>query len=129
MKVERIDHFVLTVRDIDATCAFYTRVLGMEAITFGKGRRALRFGPHKINLHPMTGGPGLKAENPSVGGADFCLITKVPIADVVKHLLAEKIEIIQGPDTRAGALGPITSVYFRDPDNNLIEVSNYPKQA
>lgn len=127
MKIERIDHFVLTVSDVDATCEFYTRVLGMKVIEFGKGRRALRFGPHKINLHMASGSPRLRAENPSVGGGDFCLITKVPIDDVVKHLQAENVEIIDGPDTRDGALGPITSVYFRDPDNNLVEVSNYPK--
>lgn len=126
MKIERIDHFVLTVRDVDATCEFYTRVLGMKVIEFGKGRRALRFGPHKINLHQENGSPRLRAENPSVGGGDFCLITKVPIDDVVKHLQAENVEIIDGPDTRDGALGPITSVYFRDPDDNLVEISNYP---
>jgi catechol 2,3-dioxygenase-like lactoylglutathione lyase family enzyme len=127
MKIERIDHFVLTVSDVDATCEFYTRVLGMKVMEFGKGRRALRFGPHKINLHAASGSPRLRAENPSVGGGDFCLITKVPIDDVVNHLQAENVEIIDGPGTRDGALGPITSVYFRDPDDNLVEVSNYPK--
>jgi catechol 2,3-dioxygenase-like lactoylglutathione lyase family enzyme len=127
MKLDRIDHFVLTVSDIDATCDFYTRVLGMDVIEFGKNRRALRFGPHKINLHPASGPPQLRAKNPSVGAADFCLITKVPIEEVAKHLERENVEIITGPDTRAGALGPITSLYFRDPDDNLVEVSNYPK--
>lgn len=126
MKLARIDHFVMTVSDIDATCAFYERVLGMEAIAFGEGRRALRFGQHKINLHPVDRKPGLIAENPAVGGADFCLIAETPIDDVVKHLAAEGVAIIAGPDTRSGALGPIASVYFRDPDNNLVEVSNYP---
>ena len=126
MKIDRIDHFVLTVADIDTTCEFYVRVLGMEVITFGDNRRALRFGQHKINLHPTDRGPGLVAAAPSVGGGDFCLITKTPIDEVVRHLEAEGVEIINGPDTRSGALGPITSVYFRDPDQNLVEISNYP---
>lgn len=126
MKIKRIDHFVLKVNDIAESCVFYSRVLGMEVIQFGEGRTALRFGDHKINLHPRDGGPGLVAKAPSIGGGDFCLITETPIDDVVRHLEAEGVEIIQGPDTRAGALGPITSVYVRDPDGNLVEVSNYP---
>ena len=126
MKIERIDHFVLKVSDMEASCAFYERVLGMTPITFGEGRRALRFGPHKINLHPKDQGPGLVAAAPSIGGGDFCLVTETPMDAVVKHLEAEGVEIIEGPGTRNGALGPITSVYFRDPDGNLVEVSNYP---
>ena len=126
MKTARIDHFVLKVNDIGASCDFYARVLGMEVITFGENRTALRFGQHKINLHPKDRGPGLVAAAPSIGGGDFCLIAETPIEDVVRHLEAEGVEIIMGPDTRAGALGPITSVYFRDPDGNLVEVSNYP---
>ena len=126
MKMKRIDHFVLKVDDIDRTCDFYRRVLGMEVVRFGEGRTALRFGEHKINLHPRDGISGLVAKAPSIGGGDFCLITDTPIEDVVRHLEAEKVEIINGPGTRAGALGPITSVYFRDPDGNLVEVSNYP---
>lgn len=125
MKIKRIDHFVLKVNDIGESCAFYSRVLGMEVIRFGEGRTALRFGDHKINLHPRDGGPGLVAKAPSIGGGDFCLITDTPIDDVVRHLEAEGVEIINGPGTRSGALGPITSVYFRDPDGNLVEVSNY----
>jgi catechol 2,3-dioxygenase-like lactoylglutathione lyase family enzyme len=126
MKIKRIDHFVLKVNDIEESCAFYSRVLGMEVIRFGEGRTALRFGEHKINLHPRENGPGLVAKAPSIGGGDFCLITDTPIDEVVRHLAAESVEIIYGPDTRSGALGPITSVYFRDPDGNLVEVSNYP---
>ena len=126
MDIERIDHFVLTVSDIDATCDFYERVLGMQPITFGEGRRALRFGQHKINLHPKGGAGGLVAAAPTIGGGDFCLITKTPMDVVVRHLEAEGVEIINGPGTRAGALGPINSVYFRDPDDNLVEISNYP---
>lgn len=126
MKIERIDHFVLKVNDIEESCDFYKRVLGMEPFSFGEGRWALRFGPHKINLHPKDKGPGLVAAAPSIGGGDFCLITETPIDEVVTHLEAEGVEIINGPGTRAGAMGPITSVYFRDPDGNLVEVSNYP---
>ncbi len=129
MKIARIDHFVMTVSDIEATCDFYTRVLGMEVLKFGEGRIALRFGQHKINLHPVDNKPGLIAAHPSVGGADFCMITETPIEAVVEHLGAEGVEIIMGPDTRSGALGPITSVYFRDPDDNLVEVSNYHGEA
>lgn len=126
MNIKRIDHFVLKVNDIEESCDFYRRVLGMEVIRFGEGRTALRFGDHKINLHPREKGPGLVAHAPSIGGGDFCLITDTPMDEVVRHLGAEGVEIIQGPDTRSGALGPITSVYFRDPDGNLVEVSNYP---
>jgi len=126
MKMKRIDHFVLKVNDIEESCDFYRRVLGMEVIRFGAGRTALRFGDHKINLHPRDQAPGLVARAPSIGGGDFCLITDTPIEDVVRHLEAEKVEIIEPPSTRSGALGPITSVYFRDPDGNLVEVSNYP---
>ena len=126
MDIKRIDHFVLKVNDIEESCDFYRRVLGMEVIRFGEGRTALRFGDHKINLHPREKGPGLVARAPSIGGGDFCLITDTPMEEVVRHLGTEKVEIIQGPDTRSGALGPITSVYFRDPDGNLVEVSNYP---
>jgi catechol 2,3-dioxygenase-like lactoylglutathione lyase family enzyme len=124
--MKRIDHFVLKVNDIEATCDFYRRVLGMEVLRFGEGRTALRFGQHKINLHPRENAPGLVAKAPSIGGGDFCLITDTPVADVVRHLEAEKVKIIEPPSTRSGALGPITSVYFRDPDGNLVEVSNYP---
>lgn len=126
MKMKRIDHFVLKVDDIEKSCDFYRRVLGMEVVRFGEGRTALRFGDHKINLHPRENGPGLVARAPAIGGGDFCLITGTPIDAVVRHLEAEGVEIISGPGTRAGALGPITSVYFRDPDGNLVEVSNYP---
>lgn len=126
MDIKRIDHFVLKVNDIEESCDFYRRVLGMEVIRFGEGRTALRFGDHKINLHPRENGPGLVARAPSIGGGDFCLITDTPMEEVVRHLGAEGVEIIQGPDTRSGALGPITSIYFRDPDGNLVEVSNYP---
>ena len=125
MQIARLDHLVLTVADIARTCDFYTRVLGMEVVTFGEGRTALRFGQQKINLHAADGIPGLVADRPTPGSGDLCFITETPIARVVEHLASCGIEIIAGPGPRAGAIGTIQSVYFRDPDQNLIEVSNY----
>lgn len=123
--LDRIDHFVLTVRDIEVTCAFYQRVLGMEVVRWGAGRVALRFGRQKINLHPVDNPITLKADRPLPGSADFCFIATTPIAEVVAHLAQCGVTIIEGPSERAGAMGPIESVYFRDPDLNLVEVSNY----
>jgi catechol 2,3-dioxygenase-like lactoylglutathione lyase family enzyme len=125
MKVESIDHIVLTVKDIETTCAFYAQVLGMEATTFGIGRRALLFGAQKINLHEHGNEFEPKANAPTPGSADLCFVTVVPIAQVIEHVRSNDIEIIEGPVQRTGAVGSITSVYFRDPDGNLIEVSNY----
>lgn len=126
MKIDRIDHFVLTVRDIDATCEFYGRALGMERETFGAGRTALTFGNQKINVHPLGGEKNtIVADRPTPGSGDFCLITRTPIDDVVRHLRSAGVEIEEMPSTRTGATGPITSVYFRDPDRNLVEVSVY----
>jgi len=125
MRIDHLDHFVLTVRDIDATCAFYTRVLGMEARTFGDGRRSLHFGAAKINLHQQGREFEPKAATPVPGSADICLIASTPLGEVTGHLLECGVEIIEGPVQKTGATGPILSVYFRDPDGNLIEVSNY----
>lgn len=125
MRIDSLDHLVLTVRDIDATCEFYARVMGMEAVSFGAGRRALAFGSQKINLHQQGKEFEPKAERPTPGSADLCFITSVPLADVIAHLQACKVQVLEGPVPRTGARGPITSVYFRDPDLNLIEVSNY----
>ena len=125
MKIDRLDHFVLTVADIDATCEFYRRVLGMEVVTFGAGRTALKFGSQKINLHPVKNAISLKASRPMPGSADVCFVSATPLDEVIAHLGACGVEIIAGPGVRAGALGPIMSVYFRDPDMNLVEVSNY----
>jgi catechol 2,3-dioxygenase-like lactoylglutathione lyase family enzyme len=125
MKIDRIDHIVLTVADIDATCDFYTRVLGMKAITFGEGRRALEFGRQKINLHRAGREYSPHAEHPLPGTADLCLICAVPLVDVVAHLESCGVHIIEGPAPRSGALGKMQSVYFRDPDGNLIEVSEH----
>jgi len=125
MRIDHLDHFVLTVRDIDATCAFYTRVLGMDARTFGDGRRSLHFGAAKINLHQQGREFEPKAATPVPGSADICLIASTPLGKVTRHLLECGVEIIEGPVQKTGATGPILSVYFRDPDGNLIEVSNY----
>ncbi|HEY7484379.1 MAG TPA: VOC family protein [Streptosporangiaceae bacterium] len=123
--IDRLDHLVLTVADIDRTVDFYTRVLGMRAETFGDGRRALHFGPHKINLHLAGHEFEPKATSPTAGSADFCLVSAVPIDTVVRHLDSCGVPIEEGPVPRTGAQGPITSVYFRDPDGNLLEVSTY----
>lgn len=125
MKIDRLDHLVLTVRDIDASIAFYVGVLGMEAQTFGAGRRALVFGRQKINLHPAAAPLRPHAAQPGPGTADLCLIAQTPLAEVIAELQAEGVPIEEGPVPRTGATGPIQSVYFRDPDGNLIEVSNY----
>ncbi len=125
MKIDRIDHFVLTVRDIGATCDFYERALGMEREVFGEGRTALRFGRQKINLHPAGREYEPKAARPQAGGGDFCLVTRTPMEAVVAHLEDAGVEIELMPSPRTGATGPINSVYFRDPDGNLVEVSNY----
>ena len=125
MNIDRLDHLVLTVKDIDATCAFYHAVLGMEVVTFGNGRKALVFGSQKINLHQKGNEYEPKALKPTPGSGDFCFIASVPISEVIEHLKAYGIEIIEGPVRRTGALGPIISLYFRDPDMNLIEISNY----
>ena len=125
IRIARLDHFVLTVRDIEATCAFYTRVLGMEVLKFGAGRTALKFGRQKINLHPAGNAIMLKAEHPMPGSADVCFIADTPIAEVVERLQACGVGIVEGPSERAGAMGSILSVYIRDPDANLVEISNY----
>ena len=125
MKIDRIDHIVLTIKDIEQTCEFYFRVLGMEVITFGEDRRALKFGVQKFNLHEQGREFEPKAKVPTPGAADICLITESSIEHVVAHLKRLGVTIEQGPVQRTGATGPIMSVYFRDPDENLIEVSRY----
>ncbi len=129
MRIDRLDHLVLTVSDIDLTCGFYSRVLGMEIVTFGPGRKALSFGGQKINLHRKGQEFEPKAAHPTPGSADLCLISSIPIAEVMEHLGECGVSILQGPVRRTGATGPIQSVYFRDPDGNLIEVSNYVEAA
>ena len=123
MRIEVLDHLVLTVADIDSTRDFYERVLGMEPVVFGEGRHALAFGAQKINLHEAGREFEPKAATPTPGSANLCFLTNVSVAEVVEHLEANGVEIIEGPVRRTGATGPITSVYFRDPDGNLLEVS------
>ena len=124
IQIDRLDHLVLTVADIDASCNFYTRVLGMQVVTFAGGRKALAFGRQKINLHQKGSGFEPKAQHPTSGSADLCFITETPLDEVIAHLQACDIEIEEGPIQRTGAEGPIISVYLRDPDNNLLELSN-----
>ena len=125
MEIDRIDHLVLTVRSIDVTCEFYTRVLGMRVVTFAAGRKALAFGRQKFNLHEAGREFEPRADRPTPGSIDLCLITSTPLPDVIAHLRRCDVAILEGPVDKTGATGPIRSVYFRDPDANLIEVSNY----
>jgi len=125
MRINRLDHLVLTVADIDSSVGFYTRVLGMDEQVFAGGRRALKFGRSKINLHQAGHEFEPKALRPTPGSADLCLIAVDPLDQVIAELTSHGVEIEQGPVERTGATGLIISVYFRDPDQNLIEVSNY----
>jgi catechol 2,3-dioxygenase-like lactoylglutathione lyase family enzyme len=122
--INRIDHFVLTVASIDATCRFYERVLGFERADVA-GRTALKFGTQKINLHEVDHTFEPKAASPTPGSGDFCLIATSPIAEIEAHLKSCGVAVEVGPVERLGALGPMTSLYFRDPDANLVEVSRY----
>ena len=121
--ISGIDHLVLTVEDIPRTCRFYQDVLDMRVIAFGDRRYALGFGRQKINLHQAGQAFEPKASRPTPGSADLCLLTTRPIVEVQARLKNRNIPIIEGPVERTGATGPILSVYFRDPDGNLIEVS------
>lgn len=124
MHVDSLDHLVLTVADIETSCNFYSRTLGMEVVTFGQGRKALALGAQKINLHQVGREFEPKAYRPTPGSADLCFLTSVPLAQVQAHLDACGVPVTEGPMQRTGAQGPILSIYFRDPDFNLIEVSN-----
>jgi catechol 2,3-dioxygenase-like lactoylglutathione lyase family enzyme len=123
--IDRVDHIVLTAQDVERSIAFYARVLGMEPITFAGGRRALAFGRQKINLHQAGREYEPKALKPTPGSLDLCFITTAPLDEVIAHLKAEGVAIAEGPVQKTGALGPMMSVYFRDPDGNLVEVSHY----
>ena len=124
MEIDCLDHLVLTVRDIEATSAFYTRVLGMEAVTFGEGRKALRFGRQKINLHEARHEFAPYAAAPTPGSADLCLLTSHSIERVIEHITSCGVPVELGPVLRTGAMGDILSIYLRDPDGNLIEIAN-----
>jgi catechol 2,3-dioxygenase-like lactoylglutathione lyase family enzyme len=123
MQIERIDHLVLTVADVGATARFYAEVLGMSVVETG-GRTALRFGEQKINLHPWGHEFEPKAAKPTPGAADICLLTTIPVTQVIDELVAKGIAIVEGPIQRTGAVHPLRSVYIRDPDGNLIEIAN-----
>ena len=125
MRAVGLDHFVLTVRSIPDTVAFYERVLGMTASIFGPQQRtALSFGPHKINLHQADATFEPKAHRATMGSADICLLVD-DIDAVAGHLAKCGVEIIEGPVPKTGARGPIRSYYIRDPDLNLVELSAY----
>ena len=128
MQIDRLDHLVLTVASVDVTVDFYTRVLGMQAVTFGAGRIALNFGTSKINLHQAGREFEPKARRPTPGSADLCLVVSEDIPRVMAELAAAGLPIEEGPVERTGALGTMTSCYLRDPDQNLIELSHYADQ-
>jgi len=123
MEIQALDHLVLTVADIDATVAFYTRVLQMKAITFAEGRMALRFGDQKINLHQAGAEFEPKANAPQPASADLCFLLTGTLEEAMLHLQQHGVAIEEGPVVRTGALGPLQSIYLRDPDGNLIELS------
>ena len=124
VRILQLDHLVLTVKDIQASCDFYAAVLGMEVVTFGDNRKALHFGEQKINLHQAGQEFEPKAAVPTPGSADLCFLTETPLDDIIMHLGDYGIRVLEGPVVRTGANGPIISIYIRDPDNNLIEIAN-----
>ncbi|MBL4787273.1 MAG: VOC family protein [Cohaesibacteraceae bacterium] len=125
MHIDRLDHLVLTVVSIELTCAFYCQILGMKLVTFGQNRKALCFGSQKINLHLAGHEFEPKSRVPTPGSADLCFITKNDLKEVIAKLNLHGIEIEEGPVSKTGATGSIQSVYVRDPDQNLIEISTY----
>ena len=125
VRVASLDHLVLTVQDIPRAIKFYVEVLGMQEVTFGDNRKALAYGQQKINLHKFGEEFEPKAFAPLPGSADLCFVIDGALEDFIGHLNDNKIEILQGPLARTGALGVINSVYIRDPDQNLIELSSY----
>ncbi len=124
IKISQLDHLVLTVKSIEVTCEFYSRVLGMETISFGDNRKALKFGNQKFNLHEVGKEFEPKAHKPCSGAIDLCLISNTPLDNIISHLKHHNILIEEGPIERTGATGKLLSVYIRDPDKNLIEISN-----
>lgn len=124
MHINSIDHLVLTVFDIEETCRFYEHVLGADVLLFASGRRALRLGGQKINLHASGHEISPYAMHPTVGSGDFCLLTDVPIELVMEHMKLHRVPIVLGPIEREGAVSRLVSIYIRDPDGNLVEVAN-----
>jgi catechol 2,3-dioxygenase-like lactoylglutathione lyase family enzyme len=126
MKVASLDHLVLTVQDLGSTVDFYTRVLGMTVSAFAEGRLALKYGAQKINLHELGSEFQPNARRASAGSADLCFLSDDPLDSWIDHLEQEGVDLLEGPVQRIGALGPMDSIYCRDPDGNLIEIANYP---
>ena len=124
LRVDHLDHLVLTVRDVEATCDFYVRAHGMQAITIGDERRALTIGAQKINLHRAGHEFEPKAARPTPGSGDLCFLTTTPLDEAIAPLRAQGIDIVEGPVRRTGATAPILSIYIRDPDLNLVEIAN-----
>lgn len=129
MQIRQLDHLVLTVQDIERSVDFYSRVLGMQPVVFGEGRRALSFGNQKINLHQAGAEFSPHAHRPTPGSADLCFIVDEPVDAVMAQLQRQDVGILVGPVDRTGATGPIRSIYLLDPDLNLIELSNYVEMA
>ena len=125
MLISNLDHYVLTVKDIAVSCDFYNKVLGLEIISFGENRKALRIGSQKINLHQAGEEIMPCAKHPTPGSADLCFITPGSISDFKDHLAEYGVAIELGPVPRNGVLGKMSSLYLRDPDQNLIEISQY----
>ena len=124
IRIKSLDHLVITASDLRATIEFYSTVLGMEHVEFGHGLHAMQFGDQKFNIHDTSTDVTPKARNIVPGSEDFCLICETPVPEVVRHLQACGVSVEEGPVTRLGAAGTLESVYFRDPDGNLVEVSN-----
>jgi catechol 2,3-dioxygenase-like lactoylglutathione lyase family enzyme len=128
MKITHLDHIVLTVKNVEASCTFYTNVLGMQEVTFGHGRKAVIFGNQKINFHQQGQELEPKALCPTPGSGDLCFITTNSLADVIQHIHDCEVAIIEEPLERTGALGSMLSIYIRDPDRNLIEIATYQQR-
>ena len=124
MQIDHLDHLVLTVQDIQTTCDFYSRILGMQVVTFAEERKALQFGNQKINLHQKGKEFDPKAQHPTPGSADLCFLSSMPLEHVIAHLQTCNVSLLLGPVERTGATKSLLSIYFRDPDGNLLEVSN-----
>lgn len=129
ISIDRVDHLVLTVADVDRAAEFYERILGMKTVSFPGDRRAVSFGQQTIKLHAASELVEPTATHPVPGSANLCFITHSAISEVQEHLRANDVRIEEGPVARTGAFGPITSLYLRDPDGNLIEVARYDEEA
>lgn len=128
ISIDRVDHLVLTVADVDTAGEFYRDVLGMEPVEFPGERRAVRFGEQTIKLHAASELVEPTATHPVPGSANLCFITSQALADVQEHLRNNEVRIEEGPVGRTGSQGPITSLYLRDPDGNLIEIARYDEE-